>query len=191
MVISDRVGEQLYTVDEFWDFLALPENANRKFELIYGVIVEEMSPSFEHGEMVLDIGSFVRAFVKEHDLGRVAVEVDHYNPPDKFNTRRPDIEFISKERLAQFDPTGFVPLMPDLAIEVKSPTNTPEELRQKAAYYLQNGARMVWLFNPETQTVMAHTQENPAGKKFGIDDTLDGGDVLPGFRLALKDIFRR
>jgi Uma2 family endonuclease len=170
--------------------LERPENADRKFELINGVIVEEMSPNFEHGKTIARIVAPLTIFVDANDLGEVAVEVDHYTPPDKFNTRRPDIEFISNERLAQFDPTGFVPLMPDLAIEVKSPTNTPEELRQKAAYYLQNGSRMVWLFYPEAQAATVHTQANPAGQTFGINDTLDGGDVLPGFKLPLKAVFR-
>jgi len=190
MVIRDYPAERLYTVEEFWDFLELPENQDRKFELINGVIVEAMSPGFQHGVVVLDIGSFMRVFVRQNDLGEVAVEVDHYLPPDKFNTRRPDVEFISKARLGTFDPTQYVPLMPDLAVEVKSPSNTPEELRQKAAYYLQNGVRLVWLVFPDTQTVFVHTPDNPAGKKFGMEDTLDGGDVLPGFTLALKDIFR-
>ncbi len=143
MVASERVFEQLYTVEQFWDFIEQPENADRKFELVNGVIVEEMSPGFEHGKFSLRIGSPMMIFVEANDLGSVAVEVDHYLPPDKFNTRRPDVEFISKERLALFDPIQYVPLMPDLAVEVKSPSNTPEELRQKAAYYLQNGARMV------------------------------------------------
>jgi Uma2 family endonuclease len=190
MVISDGVFEQLYTVEKFWEFIEQPENADRKFELVNGVIVEEMSPGFEHGKFALRIGSPMMIFADAHDLGSVAVEVDHYVPPDKFNTRRPDVEFISKERLALFDPTQYVPVMPDLAVEVKSPSNTPEELRQKAAYYLQNGARMVWLVFPEEQLVVSYTVDNPGGQQFGIADTLDGGDVLPGFQLPVKAIFR-
>jgi Uma2 family endonuclease len=190
MVIREYPAERLYTVEEFWEFLEQPENKNRKFELMNGVIVEYMSPGFAHGVIVLDIGAFVRVFVRQNDLGEVAVEVDHYLPPDKFNTRRPDVEFISKVRLAAFDPSEYVPLMPDLAVEVKSPSNTPDELRQKAAYYLQNGARMVWLVFPDIQTVFVYTVDNPAGNKFGIEDILDGGDVLPGFTLPVATIFR-
>lgn len=190
MVIREYPAERLYTVEEFWAFLEQPENADRKFELINGVIVEDMSPGFAHGKFTLRIGSPMMVFADQHDLGEVAVEVDHYLPPDKFNTRRPDVEFISKVRLMAFDPSEYVPLMPDLAVEVKSPSNTPDELRQKAAYYLQNGTRMVWLVFPDIQTVFVYTVDNPAGKKFGLDDTLDGGDVLPGFTLAVAAIFR-
>ncbi len=184
------VGERLVTVDEFWKFLELPQNADRKFELINGVVVEDMSPSFEHGTIALRIGARLLAFVDDHDLGKVAVEVDHYNPPDKFNTRRPDVEFISKSRLDEFDSSGYVPLMPDLAVEVKSPTNTPQDLRQKAAYYLQTGSRMVWLVYPETATITVYTPDNPAGHTYTAADTLDAGDLLPGFTLPLSAIFR-
>lgn len=190
MVFSERTDERLYTVDEFWALIEQPEHADRKFELINGVIVEDMSPGFEHGKCSLRIASPMMIFVDDNDLGSVAVEVDHYLPPDKFNTRRPDVEFISKERLALFDPTAYVPLMPDLAVEVKSPSNTPEELRQKAAYYLQNGARMVWLVFPQEQMVVVYTLTNPAGTTYRMGDTLDGGEVLPGFKLALTAIFR-
>jgi Uma2 family endonuclease len=157
---------------------------------VYGVIIENRSAAFEQGVLRLAIGSQLHSFVRQNNLGEVAVEVDHYLPSDKFNTRRPDVEFISKERLALFDPSDYVLLMPDLAVEVKSPSNTPEELRQKAAYYLQNGALMVRLVFPAEQIVMVYTTDNPGGKKFGKDDTLDGGHVLPGFKLPLKDIFR-
>jgi Uma2 family endonuclease len=190
MVIREYPAERLYTVEEFWEFLEQPDNKDHKFELIYGVIVAHKPSGFAHGIVRLNIGSPMMIFADQHYLGEVAVEVDHYLPPDKFNTRRPDVEFISKARLAAFDTSGYVPLMPDLAVEVKSPSNTPDELRQKAAYYLQNGARMVWLVFPDIQTVFVYTMDNPAGKKFGIDDTLDGGDVLPGFTLSVATIFR-
>jgi Uma2 family endonuclease len=190
MVIGEYPAERLYTVKEFWEFLEQPENQDHKYELIYGVIVAHKPSGFAHGTFRLNIGAPMMIFADQHDLGEVAVEVDHYLPPDKFNTRRPDVEFISKARLVAFDPTEYVPLMPDLAVEVKSPSNTPDELRQKAAYYLQNGARMVWLVFPDIQTVFVYTVDNPAGTKFGIEDILDGGDVLPGFTLPVATIFR-
>ena len=117
MVLAEptKTNLRLYTVEEFWNFIERPENANGKYELINGVIVKHMPPSFEHGETALYIGSPMMIFTKQHDLGKVAVEVDHYLLPDRFNTRRPDVEFISKARLNEFDPTQYVPLMPDLA----------------------------------------------------------------------------
>jgi Uma2 family endonuclease len=182
-------NERLYTVEDFWDFINLPQNADRKFELVNGVMVEAMSPNLEHGEIALQIGAFMHTFVKPRGLGTVVVEVDHYIPPDRFNTRRPDVAFISSERLRNLVRNAAVPLMPDLAIEIKSPGNTHEELKQKAAYYLQNGSRIVWLVFPETQTVADYTTSDPGGKIFNLDSELDGGDGLPGFKLPVKYIF--
>ena len=197
MVIHEpvlRTEERLITVAEFLSLAARPENEDRKLELINGVIVEEMSPGFLHGKRNQLLSSYLVPFVYEHDLGEISSEVDHYTDDDDFNSRRPDLEFISKERLKQIDnedkPVSF---MPDLAIEVKSPGNTYEELRQKAAYYLQNGCRMVWLLYPEKEQIAAHTLDangKPQVKTYNKQDTLEGGNILPGFTLPLTLIFR-
>jgi Uma2 family endonuclease len=195
MVLAERefTAEQLITVEDFWAYIERPENADRKLELVNGVIVEDTVPGFDHGSIVVRLVVRIQPFVEAHDLGEVATEVDHYRPGDMFNTRRPDIEFMSKERLSAFDRDRFVPLMPDLAIEVKSPSNTEEQLHQKAAYYLAQGCRLVWVFDGQTRTARTH-RLNPDGKPevrtLTIEDTLDGEDVLPGFKLVLKDIFR-
>jgi Uma2 family endonuclease len=180
--------ERLYTVDEFWDLLQTPEFERRKLELINGVIVE-MSPNLEHGMLAALLAAFMVPFVRANDLGMVAVEVDHYLPEDRYNTRRPDVSFYSKARLKGLEKNQFVPLMPDLAIEIKSPSNSKEDLLQKTAYYLQNGCRMVWLVYPEDQTIAVYTAADSEPRIFGINDVLDGGDLLPGFKLAVKDIF--
>jgi Uma2 family endonuclease len=78
--------------------------------------------------------------------------------------------------------------MPDLCIEIQSPNDTPLSMREKALYYLKNGSRMVWLLFTRRRQVEVHTPDDI--QILSIDDTLDGGDVLPGFTLAVKDIFR-
>jgi Uma2 family endonuclease len=192
MVLRDPVSteERLYTVKEFWAFIDRPENADRKFELINGVIVEDMSPGLKHGIVVLNLGAEVRTFLKQNPIGVIASDVDLYLPLDDYNTRRPDLEFISHDRLKLIeDHTRPIPLMPDLVVEVKSPGNTYEELRQKAAYYLKNGARMVWLVYPEKEQIVIYTAGVAEPKIYRKGDTLSGGDVLPGFSLALSEVF--
>ncbi len=179
------IQNQLYTVDEFEAFLALPENRERLFELLNGEIVEKV-PTEEHGIIVLRIGSKLLIFVDLHALGRVAVEVRHRIPADNHNARMPDISFRS-DTTTPVVKQGSVPVMPDLAVEVKSPDDGYRELREKADYYLANGSRMVWLVYPEKRLVEVHTPDDL--DILTMDDTLDGGDVLPGFRLPVKDIF--
>jgi Uma2 family endonuclease len=190
LVEREFTAEQLITVEDFWAYIARPENADRKLELVNGVIVEDMSPSYEHGRYGSRIYSPILMFLQAHDLGEVVFEVDHYVPPDRFNTRRPDIEFNTWETLKGIDPAHPVPRMPDMAIEIRSPGNTKAELRQKAAFYLQHGTRLVWVVYIDERMVVVYTPQQPSGLICGMDAVLDGGDLLPGFRLAVKDIFR-
>ncbi len=186
------VQKKLFTVDEFDRLLELPENEDRRFELINGEIVE-MSPKLNHGL----IGSFIHGsifvYLTSHPIGKAMFEVDHYVPEDAYNTRRPDVSFISHERMQNLKLTANVPLMPDLAVEVKSPSNYytgSEGLRQKAEYYLAHGSRLVWIVDPETETIEVYEpDESPETLRIG--DTLTGADVLPGFTVSVAQIFAR
>ncbi|PJF38861.1 MAG: hypothetical protein CUN54_09935, partial [Phototrophicales bacterium] len=140
--------ERLSTIDEYERLIALPENRERRFELINGVMVE-MSPSELHGLIAVVLSSPLHHFVRQHNLGRVGVEVRYQMPGDEHNAVIPDVSFMSKERALPITDKGGVPQMPDLAIEIKSPDDSITGLREKAQYYLRNGARMVWLVFPK------------------------------------------
>ncbi len=181
MVIHDR----LYTVDEFEEFIARPENRDRLFELINGEIVEKV-PTQKHGMIALKSGARILAWIEQGNPGRVAVEVRHRMPGDKYNSRQPDVSYYADTTTPVVE-RGAMPRMPDLAIEIKSPDDSLKDLREKAAYYLANGARMVWLIYPEKRLVTVLTKESE--DILTEADILDGGDVLPGFALPVRDIF--
>jgi Uma2 family endonuclease len=176
--------ERTYTVSEFEEFIAQPTNRERLFELVHGEIVEKV-PTEEHGEIALIIGSAVRAFVAKHKLGRVGVEVRHQMPDDKQNSRLPDVSFVAGNRPCVTE--GGIPQMPDVAVEIKSPDDSLKELREKAHYYRLNGTCLVWIVDPAKKLVVALT---PDDEQILLEnEALDGGDVLPGFTLPLKEIF--
>jgi Uma2 family endonuclease len=179
------VGEKLVTIEEFEAFIARPENRERRFELVNGRIVEKV-PTEEHGVIALNIGTELKLYARMRG-GRAAVEPRHRIPEDEHNARLPDVAFTSAERALPLVKQGAVPQMPDLAVEIQSPDDSPIELREKAIYYLKNGARMVWLVYPDKRTVEIHTAEDLRVLTAG--DTLDGGDVLPGFSLPITEIF--
>ncbi|MBN9183582.1 MAG: Uma2 family endonuclease [Microbacterium sp.] len=79
---------------------------------------------------------------------------------------------------------------PDLAIEVATPEKSEEELRLRVILHLQGGSKQVWLVRPERQTVTIYSMGEP-GRTLNNDETLDGGEVLPGFSLPVKALFRR
>lgn len=179
--------ERLVTVEEFEEFLAQEENSDQYFELIDGEIVEKV-PTEEHGMIAGNIYGNVWTCVKANKLGRVTIEVRHRNPEDRYNSRQPDISFTGNERLQPLVKQGAVLQFPDLAIEVKSPDDTYALMRRKAAYYLANGTRMVWLVYPAKQIVEVYRSEEDI-EILTAEDVLTGGDVLPGFEMQVSAIF--
>ncbi len=194
MAIQMLEQKRQYTSDDLWEWSQLPEYENRRLELIDGEIIS-MSPSSAKPSIIgLEVGSFIRQYVREHDLGFVSGADGAYELSPG-NTLAPDVGFVSKARLSKM-PERFFPLAPDLAVEVVSPTDSIKKTLRKAAKYLAAGTKLIWVFYPEDRTVDV-CRPAPEGSQSGmlmteltIDDTLDGGDVLPGFRLSIRDVFK-
>jgi Uma2 family endonuclease len=180
--------QQKVTLTEFEAFIALPENSERLFELASGEIIEKM-PTEEHGYLAAIFIAKIFNYLEANPIGRVVVETRHRMPDDAQNSYLPDVAFTSNERAGELVIEGAVPQMPDLVIEIKSPNDIELKMRKKALYYLENGSEMVWLAFPRKQEIEVH--EADSVKTLTIDDTLDGGNVLPGFTLSLKTLFKR
>ncbi len=179
---------KLMTVDEFEEFEARPENRDRLLELIHGEIVEKM-PTELHGFAAVKMSRFLDEWTEDNDIdGFVGVEVRHRIPHDAYNSRLPDVSFrYATEIVAK----GAVAQMPDLAVKIQSPDDTLESLRERIEYYLRNGTRLGWIILTITPAVEVCTLENDTLKitLYSLDETLNGGDVLPGFTLAVKKLF--
>lgn len=174
-----------YTVEEFEQLFAEAKQGDRLLELIHGEIVEKM-PTEEHGVIAGNVFAPLHNFVTPQRLGRIGFEVRHRPPDDDYNSRLPDISFSSVRR--PLVTKGSVPTMPDLAVEVQSPDDTIKEMREKAIYYLANGAKLVWLVYPRKRIIEIY-HANGDIDILHDGDTLSGEDVLPGFTLAVGDIF--
>jgi Uma2 family endonuclease len=128
------------------------------------------------------------AFLREHSFGIVGPELRCiFGPPGAEHARLPDFSFIAWEHLGADSWNGPHHGPPDLAAEELSPDDRPGEVAAKIAFYLMNGVRLVWLIDPVERTIWVFT---PAGETRLLhdDDTLDGGDVLPGFSTPVRDI---
>ena len=174
-----------YTVEEFEQLFGQAEYGDRLLELIHGAIVEKM-PTEEHGVVAGNVFAPLHNFVTPQRLGRVGFEVRHRPPDDAYNSRLPDISFSSVRR--PLVTKGSVPTMPDLAVEVQSPDDSIKEMREKASYYLANGAKLVWLIYPRKRIVEVY-DANGEIDILHEGETLSGEDVLPGFTLPVIDIF--
>jgi len=188
---SLELQERLYTAEDLWEISHRAENADKRLQLIEGELYEMPPTGGKHGGITLDFGALIRGHVKAHDLGFTTAAETGYilfqNPNGKDTVVAPDVGFISNERLPKGLPKGFIPAAPDLAVEVVSPGDRADEIDQKIVLYLRYGTRLVWMVYPKTKTVIAHM---PNGiQRFDINDTLDGGDVLPGLKLSVREIF--
>ncbi len=177
------------TTEEFEAFLALPENQDRRFELVHGEIVEKM-PNEYHNLISGNLYFLMRLFLQNKDLGQVSYETRYRaDPEDRENDRIPDVSFTTQARLMPVVTQGAVPQIPDLCIEVQSPDDYPKQMRDKAAYYLANGAQQVWIIYTKKPLIEV-MYPNGESDFYYPGDTLRGGDLLPGFEVALEAIFK-
>ena len=101
----------------------------------------------------------------------------------------PDVAFVRRDRLpGRIAPDAYIPVPPDLAIEVRSPSDEPGEIAKKLNLYQRAGVPLVWWVESDRRTVVVHRLGEPA-VEVGEADELDGGDVLPGFRLPVAGMF--
>ena len=161
-----------------------------KGELIRGVFCETVSTGIEHGEIAANFAGEVRTFIKPQRLGRVFTSdsgIRLERGPD--TVREPDVGYISAEKLPLgIRITGYSEVAPDLVVEIVSPSDTVREMYDRACMWLRHGVRLVWVAYPDTRTVDVFRQD-AATVTLSEDDVLDGGPVLPGFTLPVREVF--
>jgi len=128
----------------------------------------------------------------EENLGRAIMEALFHLPAPINRDRRPDVAFVAYERWAKDRPLPATEnawdVVPNLTAEVVSPTDSVEELEQKIAEYFRAGVQLVWVVHPTRSKI--HVYQSPTQiTVLSKTDVLDGGTVVPGFRLALTDLF--
>ena len=185
------VQAKLISAAEFWELSHQPEYADQSLELVEGVLVVMSRPGAEHGLVAVRVVVPISQYVDAHDLGYVTVESGYIlfkNPGGKDTVRGPDVAFVAKERLPNGLPEDYVPFAPDLAVEVVSPNDLVFEVEAKIDEYLRAGTRRVWVISSRLKIVTVYTPQNIT--VHDLNSTLDGGDVLPGFKLPVAAIFR-
>jgi Uma2 family endonuclease len=181
--------ERIYTNKEFGAFVDLPENADKLFELIDGVIIEMPSPSPLHGLIAAEILFLLKLYLKEHDIGFVVGDANDFVLAEGL-VFKPDVAYISRAQMDKL-PLKFE-FSPDIAVEVASPSNTSHELMRKIVAYLEHGSKQVWVVYPDDKTLFVYHPHEDGGIYLRVHtatDTLDGSDVLPGFNVSVGDFF--
>lgn len=171
------------TIDEFREFVDQAENSHKAFELINGKIVEVVLPGMGDDHPIsYAIAVNVYSFCIAQSIPPyIAFPSKPYHIQG--NAIAPDFAF---KRTPMSD--GYPdPVAPEWAVEILSPTDKASAIAAKRRIYLQAGI-LYWEIDPAAQTVDVYAPGKPP-RTFGINDTLDGGGVLPGFTLAVKKLF--
>jgi Uma2 family endonuclease len=170
------------------DLLDFNERQGRLYELVDGVLVEKPM-GLRESCLALTLARLLGNFVSQHKLGTVA------GPDGTMRlapglVRIPEVAFIPWDRFPnrQIPAEPITAVVPDLAVEVLSVSNTRQEMERKRQDYFAAGTRLVWEVDPETRTVAVYTAPHQP-TVLREDQTIDGGMVLPGFSLPLRQLF--
>lgn len=171
------------------EYERLPEDDGYRLELVGGYIVREPRPAALHSRVAVRLGRFLDEYAEAGGHGAVLVEMDFLLAATPPTVRVPDLAFVSTGRLPDsLQAPGPWHFGPDLAVEILSPSNRAAEMQRKVFEYLDAGSRLVWVIDPETRTAVAYRSRTDI-RLLGPEEALDGGDVLPGFRLPLARLF--
>jgi Uma2 family endonuclease len=162
------------------------------YEVVDGRIVEKTMGAYEYWLAAVVHGYLCR-YADDNPIGRAVIEMIFDLRPHVDRERRPDVAFVSFERWPRdrrIPRTRSWAVVPDLAVEIIRLTNTADEVAEKLEEYYKAGLRLVWVVYPAQMKIYAFTSTTQV-RVLATGDELDGGDVLPGLRLSVRDLFEK
>jgi Uma2 family endonuclease len=174
---------KLWTVE---DVEQLPEDEIR-YALIRGVLHRMNPPKARHGHIVGVVGRRLGNYIEEHRLGVLYDQSGFVFERDPDTLLEPDLSFVRLDRLP-LDEDAYPEIPPDLVVEVVSPSRTRPSVEEKVSIYLATGVRLVWVLDPVRRIVRVYRADGSEQMltELGV---IDGEDVLPGFQLAVAELF--
>lgn len=177
------------------DVLDLPLPAGVSgYELVDGQPVPVTPASWQHGQLILHVGHLLKQHIETHGLdGEVAADAGFVLrlARDPRRLRGPDVAYISGSRLREFGDSSprFARFTPDLAIEIDLTSGRKPDAYQRIRDYLEAGVPLVWVIDPRRRVAIIY-RKNGSSAELHEHDSLDGEEILPGFRLPLKALFK-
>lgn len=174
------------TADEL---LRMPDDG-RRYELVRGELRTMTPAGHTHGRVAMRLSWPLAQYVEANGLGVVyAAETGFLLARDPDTVRAPDVAFVRRERVEMVgDAEGYWPGAPDLAVEVISPSDAYAEVESKVTEWFRAGARMVIVVNPDNRTTKVYRGATDV-TVLTEDGEIDGADVVPGWRLPVRELF--
>jgi Uma2 family endonuclease len=172
------------------DDLSLMPDDGFRYELVKGEL-RRMNPAGNvHGRVTMSVAWRLAQYVEENQLGTVyAAETGFRLASDPDTVRAPDVAFVSRARVEMVgEVEGFWPEAPDLAVKVVSPDDSYTDVEEKVFDWLDVGTKMVVVINPRQRSSTVYKSPTDI-IALAEADVLDGGEIVPGFELAIREIF--
>jgi len=189
MSVLATAPKTLMTAEEFGEWVQRPENQNGFFELVRGEVIELPPPTKIHGVVALKLGRKLGDYCEESDrFYATSNDSGVILKRDPDTVRGPDIAvYDDAATFAELHPKyGEVP--PVVAAEVLSPNDKANKVQEKIGDYLRAGVKLVWVIDPEDQTVTVHAPDRTP-RMLKNDANLTGEEILPGFSLPIATLF--
>ena len=160
------------------------------YELIRGELVEMPPTGHESSSIALRIGIKVGGYIEENHLGGISgTDGGFILARDPDIVVAPDFAFVRADRMPEGEQRKrYLELSPDFVVEVVSPSDRYTNVHNKIMLYLRSGVRLVWIVDPEQQTITTFTSDSPP-HVYSASDSIGGGDVLPDFTMPVAGIF--
>lgn len=179
--------DRLVTAEQFW---AMPEPLDRRIELVNGHVAELFGLTAQQGLIVGNVCHALHQHVERDDLGLVFGSGLGYvlgREPD--SVRMTNVSFVPWDSIPEGGvPDWFVEGVPLIAVQVIGPYDQADDLEERVSHFLGAGTRQVWILRPQSREVEVRTSDR-VERRLGSNDWLDGGEVLPGFRVPVADLF--
>lgn len=174
----------LLTAEEFDNY---PFEEDKRYELDEGQMIEMTRPAYKHNRVLVKLTVAVAKYLEAHPVGEVLNSENLYALAP-LTRRAPDLAVILGDRRAELENAKVIPVIPEIAAEVLSPSESPRTIHRKLRQYFEAGVKEVWLIDPETQEVEIWTgPQLPERELSGKDEVTS--PLLPGFALKLGDLF--
>lgn len=186
MTTDTHIDADLLSVEAF---ARLPDEDGLRLELARGRVVREPAPGMGHGEVAARICQALWRSGEERGLGWALFDTGFVLSRSPDTVRVPDVAFVSSHRFPGGKlPKGFGEGAPELAVEVVSPSNSASGMQRKALEYLDAGARLVWVADPDARTVTVYRSRSEI-RILEADEVLGGGDLLPELGVVVGELF--
>jgi Uma2 family endonuclease len=177
------------TAEEFYEWVHRPENRDRFFELERGEVVEMPPPHKYHGRVCAKVCSILETYAARVGKGYpVSNDSGFCLETDPDTVRGADVAFYEDDQTADTMDRKYTARLPQLAVEVLSPSDSPNKVTRRVTQFLTRGIALVWVIDPEVRSVAVH-HPSKLPRVLDESDELDGNDVLPDFRCRVAEFF--